>query len=516
MIKNYLSLYKIKDIIKENSNSVILVSFIFLLLLPLYLFKLGSIPTNVHGDEGETALQAIKIINSNFALVGIGWFDLPLLSFVPHALFMFVFGENIVSDRLGSVVFGFFSLPLFYLLLKNIFDRKIALISVILLGTSHLWLALSRLGITYVQSTFFILIVSFALFKGLETSKKIYFLTSGALFGLSMYSNFAVRLLPILVLLFFVNYFLKKGLSKYTFFNFLLFSILSLIVFLPQAIFYLHNPQTFSSREKSIFVFSKEAKQWTGYSNMSNVAILLKQTERTFNIFAGDTSGQYGYREQLLDDFSIILFLIGVFYGLSKIKNFKYQFMFLWLSLSILGQIFSSIPPPIFLPRFVVGLPVLYFFISIGIVSLLNILKKTLKIKKTHEYSVIIFLLVIFSLCNIFIYFINYPKQIMGDPNARAATKISAILNNGFNTAYFYTQPYLYANFSTLEFLSPKVEKVNENPSNPKFYKQSRSIYIVYPEYENLIPLLSNQIPDGKLKEIRDIDGGIQFYTFTP
>ena len=95
-----------------------LIVFIFF----LYFYKLDSIPNVVHGDEAETALQAIEFLkNPVDNLIGIGWADLPLLSFVPRAITMKLFAQNIAGDRIGSAIFGVITLPFFYLFLKSMF-----------------------------------------------------------------------------------------------------------------------------------------------------------------------------------------------------------------------------------------------------------------------------------------------------------------------------------------------------------------------------------------------------------
>jgi 4-amino-4-deoxy-L-arabinose transferase-like glycosyltransferase len=510
---------KIKTIIKNclyKKNALIVLA--FLIMVPLYFYKLSSLPTSVHGDEAETALQAIQIIRGNVGLIGVGWFDLPLLSFLPHGLFMLLFGENIIADRLGSVVFGVLFLPVFYLLLKDFFDKRIALVSTILLGTSHMWLALSRVGITYTQSAFFIVSAVFVLLKASKTDKKIYFILAGIIFGLSLYSNFAVRIIPVLIFAIFINYLLKKDSLKKKLLRLFFFLMSATIIFLPQGLFYLNHLETISSREKSIFVFSESAKQWTNYTNMSNSSILVEQTRRTFNVFAGDNSTQYGYKGQLLDYFSILFFLAGIAYCLIRMRKFKYQFLFLWLLLAFMGQIFTTIPPPIFLPRFVVGLPILYIFISFGIIYATKILHK-LRLNSYHVDILILLIVLILSFYNFSLYFFSYAKQIDGDPNARAATKISFILNNYYKnyTAYFYTSPRLYADFGTLRFLSGETNKVNLNTNNGIYTSSTiKSIYIIYPEYVDITQKLYEKFPEGKINELRDIDGSIQFYTFVP
>lgn len=506
-MKSYFN--SIKNFIEKEKKLLIILVF----LLPLYTVGLSSFPTSVHGDEAETALQAIQIVNGKAGLIGVGWFDLPLLSFLPHGLSMLFLGKTIVANRLASVFFGILSLPIYYFFLKHWFNKKLATIALILFGTSHLWISLSRLGLQYAQSTFFILVVLFVLIKALSFDKRWFFIASGALFGLSMYSYYGVRVLPIFVTFFFIRYLFTHYSLKHKLIRILLFSLAAIIIFLPQGLFYLKYPYTFASREKAIFIFSESAQGWTNY-HKDNLGVLFEQTKRTVNVLAGDNSTQYRFQGSLLDIFSIVFFLAGVTYALFKIKEYKYKFMFLWFFLALLGQILTSIPPPIFLPRFVVGLPVLYFFISLGIVKVIE----KANLNKKMSIGLISFVVLIIVLFNLFAYFVSYPNQLTGDPNARAATKIAKILNSDYkySTIYFYTSPSLYAGFSTLSFLSPGVKKINLDstikPKKMSIASHDKLVYVIYPQFKSLIEDLSSLYKYRKVRGVSENNGNIQFY----
>src|SRR3972149_11228600 len=85
---------KLKSIAQNPLARKFSLLFFLIIITPIYIFKLNIIPTSVHGDEGETALQAIQIVKGNVGLIGVGWFDLPLLSFVPHAITMAIVDTN--------------------------------------------------------------------------------------------------------------------------------------------------------------------------------------------------------------------------------------------------------------------------------------------------------------------------------------------------------------------------------------------------------------------------------------
>ena len=91
----------------------------------IYSWKLNLIPVSFHGDEGETSMQALDVLSGKTGLIGVGWFDLPLLSFLPHSITIAIFGRNMIGARMGSVIFGLLSLPFYYLLSKELFNKRL-------------------------------------------------------------------------------------------------------------------------------------------------------------------------------------------------------------------------------------------------------------------------------------------------------------------------------------------------------------------------------------------------------
>lgn len=509
-------------ILQNPTAKTIVIVLIVIFSIALYTVKLGVIPTSVHGDEGETALQALDMLRGNTGAIGVGWFDLPLLSFAPHALGMKIFGENIIGNRAGSVVFGLLTLPIFFLFIRQLFSFQIGVIASILLGTSHLWIALSRLGITYTQASFLIICTLYFLFKAFRTKSVMNFVIAGAFLGLSFYSYYAVRILPIIILPSVAFYVFNKKEVVKNIGHIILFLIAAFIIFLPQGIFFMKNPESFSSRTKTVYIFSEIGRQWTNY-NKTDQEVLVEQTKRTFNIFLGDNSTQYGYKGMLIDWVTLTLTTIGLLYIIIFLSK-KHIFILLWLSFSLIGQILTTIPPPFFLPRFVIGLPALYVLSAIGLDALL----KTIKMKKSLTLPITACVLIIIGGYNIYTYFVLYPKQIAGDLNARAATKIAYYLNSlpKSYSAIFVTPYQGYSNFGTLRFLSPHVKKLDEDPLQIDMNNQQNSVlgtkttnlinnrlvYILYPNFRSKLRELRKLYPNGKIFSSRDINGQTQFY----
>jgi len=509
----------LKEIIVKHRYSL-LTFLVIIFASVLYVYKLGSLPFAVHGDEGETALQALSALSTkNF--FGVGWFDLPLLSFLPHAITMYLFGSNIIGDRLGSVVFGVLTLPFYYALISRLYTQKRAFIAAVFLATSHLWIALSRLGITYTQAAFLTILAYYFTYVGLKKKNIFFAVLGGISVSLCFYSYYAARMAPIPLLVFFLYSFLKKKTRRFTFFYFLIFLFSALLFYAPQAYYYLHHFSAFTSRANSVSIFSEAGHNWIG-KDRSILELITIQTRQTFNIFAGDNSSQYGVKLLIFDFFTLIFFFVGLV-NVSKKKIEEDLFIYVWLISAVFAQILTTSPSPIFIPRFVVGLPAFFVLCSRGAETVFSYLK----VRRPFNlvFFGLVFILVI--VLNLRIYFFEYPKQVefmnIGDRNANAATKISYFFNkNKDYFVIFFSAPSLYGDFGTIRFLSPSLKtktvtqsEFNETLSASFLEKNNRQklAYVVYPQYKDSLPILLSKFSKNEIITVSN-KTSVQFYLF--
>ena len=135
----------------------------------------------------------------------------PILSSFYQALIMKTFGENNFGWRLSSLLIIPFSLPGFYLLTKELFDRRVATFSSIIFCFSFYFFAYAHLGYNNLQAIFpFVYGLYFAI---LSVKKPSYFFAflSGCLSGLGWYTFYTARITIFIVLGF---YFLKVIFGK--------------------------------------------------------------------------------------------------------------------------------------------------------------------------------------------------------------------------------------------------------------------------------------------------------------
>ncbi|MFA5880030.1 MAG: glycosyltransferase family 39 protein [Candidatus Margulisiibacteriota bacterium] len=219
---------------------------LFLLLLVffsvLFLYKIG-VPSVFEEDEAKMAEISREILVTNKFIdiqhnFSPNFHKPPLYNWVTVAAFN-VFGMNEFSVRLGAALFGLGTIMLTFFLAGLIFDKKIALLSSFILGSSILFLSLNRVGLVDTGLTFFVSL-TFLLFliSYLNKKRKAILILTGFTMALGFLTKGPLGLiLPATTifcyLLYKKDFFYFKYYFKEIFFAFLIF----LVVGLPWWIF---------------------------------------------------------------------------------------------------------------------------------------------------------------------------------------------------------------------------------------------------------------------------------------
>jgi 4-amino-4-deoxy-L-arabinose transferase-like glycosyltransferase len=158
------------------------------------------IPPGLHGDEAESGLEARNLNTGRYnTLIGIGWYDQTLPSFLVQAWGLHLFGDTTSGLRTTSAVVGALSLPFVYLLARSLFGAQIGLLTVILMACAHWFIAYTHLGVNYNQTTFLQVVAVWTFWEGWQRRRWTWFIVSGLATGAGLYLYFASRLVPILL-----------------------------------------------------------------------------------------------------------------------------------------------------------------------------------------------------------------------------------------------------------------------------------------------------------------------------
>ena len=392
----------------------------------LAIYDNGHIQPGLHGDEAESGTEARNINAGRYStLIGVGWYDQPLPSFVVQAAGLRIFGDDVSGLRTTSAVISLAALPLLYWLARRMFGGRVALIALVFMAFAHWFIAYARIGINYNQTLLLELVAVLAFWEGWRTRKWYWWALCGAATGAGLYLYFASRLVPIMLAAFVAYLWLldrldgvplpawanlkrvfpgkraarspeadkatapqrlpalavnrrapgpPRRLHMPAFRHLALWLAITFIIFAPIGIYFADHAKELNSRAAFVFLFSdtqfntREEKMqiYTGSQNIPTA--LLVQVQRYVTLFnwGGDRSGQYGNSLSLLDYYTAVFFVLGLAYAVPRWREPRFALLLLWLVLTtFIGGVLTIESP--FTPRLIGVMPVPFLLAAVAL-----------------------------------------------------------------------------------------------------------------------------------------------------
>jgi DNA-binding beta-propeller fold protein YncE len=502
---------------------LIVLGFVVVVGFLLRSYNLEFLPPSLHGDEAEFGLQAIEILNGQVDdPFTVGWFDFPMPSFAIYALSMRVFGISIFGLRMASAIFGTLSLGPFYFLVRLLFRRQTALISTVLLAVSHWYVHFSRLGVNNILTPFFELLAFYFLLKGLRSSKRLDFVWSGLAIGFGLYTYHASRLVPLMIPVFLAYRLITgKGFLRSHYREIAIMVAAATFAFAPLGLYFIEHGRQFMAGGKRVFIFGSRNMDhfFHAYHTRDPLRVLGIQTRHTLAVFnyRGDTSGQYGFREPILDFYTSAFFVLGLAYSLSQWRRWKYFFLNLWFwSNVVLGGILTIDAP--FTPRLAGLVPVLFIFAGLALDKTREQLCQAFRPKgKRYFASVTALILLLIAYANGDAYLNRYiGKQKPMSVSTELARYIRS-LGPEYRT-YLLGAPHLYFGFGSIRFIAQGLEGVDvhnvadEVPIRGEVEKEAA--FILLPSHLDALSFIRHYYPNGTLEEYRDVYDKLMFASY--
>jgi hypothetical protein len=320
--------------------------FVFILGLAVFLrvYQLDSIPTGIYVDETNGAIDALGILDGNHASpFKTGWYGTPNGYIYFMAGMLKLFGVNYFTLKAISVIPAILTVAAIFPLGRMMFGPLGGLSAMLLLAVSRWHLSLSRWGWNELTVPLFQILATYFLLRGLRERRLKDFILGGVLSGLMMYTYLSNRLAIVTLALFCVYWLLidPAGLRnsiKRLAPGLALFALAFAITFAPLAVTYATDPFSFSNRVNEVSVFRNTKEAGSLQPLWDNIVDHLR-----FFHQVGDYNGRHNLpAEPETDPFLGALFVIGLSYGLMKLRDRRFGLLWLWLLLALCGGIFSS------------------------------------------------------------------------------------------------------------------------------------------------------------------------------
>lgn len=197
----------LKKSLLENKHIFVLIAIILAGVI-LRIAEFGSIPAGLNQDEALAGYEAYSLMKYGkdsfgysfpcyFTAWGSGMNVLESYLAIP---FIKLFGLSVFTFRLPQLICACISLPVFYSLLRELFDRKHATIGLAVLSFCPWHIMLSRCGLESNLAPAFLLFGFFFFVKGIRNNKL--FILSALMFGTALYSYAVVwAVVPLSIIL---------------------------------------------------------------------------------------------------------------------------------------------------------------------------------------------------------------------------------------------------------------------------------------------------------------------------
>lgn len=464
----------------KNNFFYALLIVIFLIGLLLRVIYINHYPVSFTMDELAIAYNSYSVALTGkdefgdflpLAFRSVGDYKPPLLIYMMVPI-VYLFGLSEISTRLLVAIVGFLTIPLCYLLIKELSsNRYIALISSISIAISPWHIKFSRSTFEAVIALFFVLLGIYFFVKFVKSNSNFLWLSS-ICFSLSLYAYHSQRVFTPLLVLALLLIFAKEIYKRKK--QFITFIVVGLVISLP-LVFVLISPQgrvraemTFLTRD---FEFTQKLSRLE-YRNLDSltgygVSLLDFWSERYLDYF--DLGFLFidgmGYTHSQSPDigllylFELPFFLYGLFILFFKSgyldKNYK-KLIIVWI---ILGPIAASFANNSQHPlRSLTLIPTYQMLVGIGVYNIfLRFRRSYLKWLFIISYLIFVGFGVIYFVRLYFVYYpLHYSEYIMQGWKESAIFAISRqkeydeiVIDPRFGTQgpELVNAPYLYVLF---------------------------------------------------------------------
>jgi 4-amino-4-deoxy-L-arabinose transferase-like glycosyltransferase len=234
----------------------LLVLAVFALAAFYRFYQLDLVPKEMFSDHAEKLLDVADVLHGQYSIffprnTGREAFQMYLTAAMA---LIFGTGLSFISLKLGTALAGVLTLPFIYLTGKEIANRRVGLLAMLLAGIAYWPNVISRVALRFTLYPFFYAPMLYFLVRAFRRRSRNDFILAGIFLGLGMHGYSPFRFVPFVVLAAFGLYLLHRqsaGARKLVWGWLAVLVGASLIVFLPLARYWLSEPGMFSYRAMS-------------------------------------------------------------------------------------------------------------------------------------------------------------------------------------------------------------------------------------------------------------------------
>ncbi len=327
----------------------------------LRLYRLDSFPPGLHFDEAVYGLQGEYIYQGHFPVFFQAYTGRePFYMYLVALVYLFT-GPNTLGLRLTSALIGILTIPAAYLALRELCDRRVALIGALLTAISYWHFNVTRTGFCWTLMPLVESLAIYLLWRGYRRGELWSMALGGAATASALYIYLAARFFPPMVVLGVLYLLLvdrKRLWSRRH--GLVLACVVALVVFAPLGWHYLRHPHDFWERADQVLAWKQ------GSDGLRRLADNVWHILPTF-LPRLSTQGRYSLQGRpAFDPLIGPFFLLGLGLALWRWRRPENGLLVLWWLVMALPPVFTVEPYPVSQRIFGV-IPAIYGLAALGL-----------------------------------------------------------------------------------------------------------------------------------------------------
>lgn len=468
-------------------------------------------PNTFSGDEGSAGLHAALFLQGKADnWFTIGWFSFPSLYYALQSAFIDIFGQSIEALRYFAAFGGSLAVVAVYFLARVMFDRGTAVAASVIMMGSHYHIHLSRIGLNNVWDSLFTALVLAGLGYGWRSGRRLPFVLAGLALGLGQYFYVSTRVLPLLLLLWFVIIWWRRpAIWRQRLAHFVVCGGTAVVTFLPLGLYFARHWAEFQAPFNRVTIVGERLATMALAEGQYQTIIVLRQMGQAALGFTHlPLRLLYAPGVPLLMPLAGGLFLAGLAWLLLRL-NARHGLLLLPLAAVVLLSGFSQDPPAS--QRFVLAMPSVAVLVALPVGLVGRWLRQMWPQGQVWIGLATAVLLCWLVMVDITFYFGSlYEQYVLGGQNTVVATKIAFDLQDESvpPDVYFFGFPRMgYYSLATIPYLVPEIEAVDliEPITAPPVVNLARTTWFIFlPERLNELQFIQEAYPGGQYEEIQD------------
>ncbi|MEO8603853.1 MAG: glycosyltransferase family 39 protein [bacterium] len=511
----------------------------------LLCWQVASVPTEVHGDDAEVGLDAVRLL-ADFDLFGAGWFELPRFHAFPTAIGLQLFGINLLGLRATSAALGLLGVGLLFAVVRRLWSVELGLLAALLLAGQRFYIHLSRAGYHYIDTPVLSLLAVWLFLRLWQERRLDAAIWCGIALGLGIQTYYASRLVPPLLALTWVSFLfplagaltaraaVDSGVAtggrrlllalRARAPSFAVIVLVAVAVAGPLFGFFAHDWGAFWERTRDTSMFTPAARHHLafGYGTENLAAILAIQLRAALTLFnrTTDTSYQYGFEGALFEPASAVLFVLGLGLVCARWRERRMRLLLLWTALPLIAGAALTIDTP-FYPRISGLVPFAVLFVGLALTHLLRVVRSAAVGRAggwaTAGLGAAAVGLILAT--NARTYFVDYAPRYRISPSVEIADFVRG--HGAGKTTYMVGgAPAFFIRHGAITFLTygyktRDIEHLDAflrgQPLDPQ-----TSTFVIMPHGSHLLPSLEAAVGPLDLQTHRDRSGEVAFLTAVP